>query len=152
MIPTPRRKAIVEQHLYSVWDDRDPDSMDELCTDDFVMHDPMGDRDLDRAKGMLREVIDGTPDVEFTIEDLIASGDRVVVRYTLEGTNEAPSFLTDQPTGLHWRSPGITVYRFEGEEIAEQWNAFDYLGTMRQLGLIPSEADADTTGDAGAEA
>lgn len=152
MTPTPRLKAIVEKHFVTVWDDHDPDSMEEVCTDDFVMHDPMGDRGLDGSKEMVREVLDGTPDLEFTVDDLFAAGDRATIRYTLEGTNESPSYLTDEPTGNHWKSSGISIYRFEGDKIAEQWDAFDYLGTMQQLGLIPSEAEADAEGETGAEA
>ncbi|GGC50452.1 ester cyclase [Haloferax sulfurifontis] len=151
-IPTAEMKATVRHVEEAVWNGRDPAAFDELATDDFVMHDPMGDRGVDGAREMVQAVLDGTPDLEFTVDDLFAAGDRVAVRYTLEGTNEAPSYLTAEPTGNHWQSSGITIYRFEGDRIAEQWDAFDYFGTMRQLGLIPSEAETDAEGSAGAPA
>lgn len=151
-ITTAEMKATVRRVEDDVWNGRDPAAFDEIGADDFVMHDPMGDRDLPGAREMIQAVLDGTSDLEFTIEDMFAAGDRIVVRYTLEGTNDAPSFLTTEPTGNHWRSEGITIYRFEGDEIAEQWDAFDYYGTMVQLGLIPSEAETDTAGETGVEA
>ncbi|WP_416838210.1 ester cyclase [Haloferax sp. DFSO52] len=151
-IPTAEMKAKVRKIEEKVWNGRDPAAFDEIATDDFVMRDPMGDRDLDGAREMIQAVLDGTPDLEFAIEDMFAAGDRIAVRYTLEGTNEAPSFLTKEPTGNHWRSSGITIYRFEGDKVAEQWDAFDYFGTMQQLGLIPAEAETEAEGGAGAPA
>lgn len=151
-VPTAAMKATIRHVEENVWNGRDPAAFDDVATDDFAMHDPMGDHDLDGARQMMQAVLEGTPDLEFTIEDMFAADDRIVVRYTLEGTNEAPSYLTEEPTGNHWRSEGISIYRFEGEAVAEQWDAFDYYGTMRQLDLIPSEADTDATGGTGAEA
>jgi predicted ester cyclase len=151
-LPTPELKAIARKYHDEAWNERNPAAIDDYSTDDFVMHDPMGDHDLDASKAMVQTVLDGTPDLEFTAEDVFASGDRIAIRYVLEGTNEAPSYLTEEPTGNHWRSSGISIYRFEGDKIAEQWDAFDYYGTMQQLGLLPSEADTDATGETGAEA
>ncbi|WP_082682138.1 ester cyclase [Haloferax profundi] len=150
-IPTAEMKAIMRKYHEEAWNGRNPDVIDEYSTDDFVMHDPMGDRGLEGSKEMVQAVLDGTPDLEFTVDDLFAAGDRATIRYTLEGTNESPSYLTDEPTGNHWRSSGISIYRFEGDKIAEQWDAFDYYGTMQQLGLIPSEA-TEAEGGTGAEA
>ncbi|WP_411967608.1 ester cyclase [Haloferax sp. YSSS75] len=151
-ISTAEMKAKVRKVEENVWNGRDAAAFDEVAADDFVMHDPMGDRDIDGAREMIQAVLDGTSDLEFTIEDMFAAGDRLAVRYTLEGTNDAPSYLTTEPTGNHWQSSGITIYRFEGDKIAEQWDAFDYYGTMQQLGLIPSEADAEPESRTGAEA
>ncbi|KAB1187108.1 MULTISPECIES: ester cyclase [Haloferax] len=152
LIPTAEMKPMIRKIGEAMWNDRNPEAFDEIATKDFVMHDTMGDHDLDEAKKMMQEALDGTPDLEFTIEGMFAAGDQVAVRYTLEGTNEAPSYLTTEPTGNHWKSSGISIYRFEGDKIAEQWDAFDYYGTMQQLGLIPSEAEPEAEGGAGAEA
>jgi predicted ester cyclase len=144
-------KAILRAYHDETWNGRDPAAFVEYSTDDFVMHDPMGDHDLAAAQEMVQAVLDGTSDLEFTAEDMFATGDRVTVRYVLEGTNDAPSYLTEEPTGNYWRSSGISIYRFEGDKVAEQWDAFDYLGTMQQLGLIPSEERDEAEGE-GAEA
>ncbi|KAB1197674.1 MULTISPECIES: ester cyclase [Haloferax] len=150
-IPTPEMKATIRHVEEKMWNNRDPAAFDEMATEDYAMHDPMGDHDLEGFKGIVQAALDGAPDLEFTIDDMFAAGDRVAVRYTLEGTNEAPSYLTTEPTGNHWRSSGISIYRFEGDKIAEQWDAFDYYGTMRQLGLIPSAAPTEAEGGTGAE-
>ena len=114
---------------------------DEVYADDYVLHTPMGDRDQDALTEMIEAIRSGTSDFEFRVDDLFGEGDRVVLRYSMGGTNTGPSFLTDEPTGEPWDGSGISVYRFEDGQVAEQWDNFDYLGVLRQLGLLPSEWD-----------
>lgn len=116
------------------------DVRDEDYADSFVLHTPQEDLDVSGLAAMVDAVRSGTSDFEFRIDDVFGEDDRVVLRYAMSGTNTGPSFLTAEPTGESWEGSGISVYRFEGEEIAEQWDNFDYLGVMRQLGLLPSES------------
>jgi len=113
-----------------------------LYADGYVMHDPMGDHEWPAVREMVEAVRAGTPDLEFRFDDVLGEGDQVVVRYTLSGTNTGPSFLTAEPTGEHWEGSGISIYRFEDGKIAEQWDTFDYLGVMQQLGLLPEASPA----------
>jgi steroid delta-isomerase-like uncharacterized protein len=81
------------------------------------------------------------PDLNITVEDLIAEGDRVVARWTLRGTHQGAS-LGMPPTGKQVTMPGISVVRLAGGKSAEQWVIHDQLGMLQQLGLVPAPAQA----------
>jgi predicted ester cyclase len=71
-----------------------------------------------------------------SVDQLIADGDFVVVRWTATGTNSGEGNGLPA-TGRRIRSTGMTIYRFVDGRIAEEWSAFDRLGAYRQLGLLP---------------
>jgi len=133
-------EALVCETEEAAWNRGDLDVVDEAYAADFVLHTPMGDRDRAGTKEMIRQVRSGTSDFELRLDEVFAAGDRVVMRYTMGGTNTGPSFLTEEPTGESWTGTGISIYRVEDGAVAEQWDSFDYLGVMRQLGLLPSES------------
>ena len=81
------------------------------------------------------------PDGHVTTEDLVAEGDKVVERFTFHGTNTG-SFLGAPPTGKQVTSSGMSIFRIAGGRIVEHWGENDALGTMQQLGLVPSPAQA----------
>ena len=77
------------------------------------------------------------PDLELTTEDLIAEGDKVVVRWSAHGTHRGP-LRNLKPTGKHMKVTGVAIYRFVDNKVAEGWALNDTLGMMQQLGAIPS--------------
>lgn len=111
--------------------------LDEMVKPDYIEHDPLPGQGtgLDGAKDRFRMLIEGM-DPHFTIEDLIAEGDRVAVRWTNEGTNVG-EFLGIPATGRTYRVPGVDIYRVEDGKLAEHWHVVDMLGHMQQLGLLP---------------
>jgi steroid delta-isomerase-like uncharacterized protein len=116
---------------------------DELSTEDFVNHDPLtGDQDREGGKQSISGFRAAFPDLHLTIEDIVAAGDKVAYRWSVEGTFEN-EIMGLQPTGERG-SPvrGITIDRFEGDKIAESWSQWDTLTFMRDTGAIPSEAAA----------
>ena len=118
--------------------------LDEICADDFVGHDPIaGDQDLAAVKQTIQSYRDAFPDLSFTIEDVIASGDRVVIRWRGEGTFEN-EFLGQQPTGERGEpTHGISIDRFDEDGmLAETWNQWDTLSLMRSIGMIRDEEAA----------
>ena len=78
------------------------------------------------------------PDARVTVEDQVAEGDKVVSRWTATGTHTG-DLMGTAPTGRSIEIPGITISRFSGGKIAEDWYQSDDLGMMQQLGVIPSE-------------
>ena len=79
------------------------------------------------------------PNLHFTFEDLIAEGDKVVVRETMSGTQQG-ELMGIPPTGKQFSVTGIEIYRFEGGKIVEHWLESDMLGLLQQLGALPSPA------------
>jgi steroid delta-isomerase-like uncharacterized protein len=72
--------------------------------------------------------------VHFTVEDLIAEGDKVVGRWTFRGTHRG-DFMGIPPTGKKVSIMGIAIYRIARGKIAEAWVAWDAMGLMHQLGV-----------------
>ena len=84
----------------------------------------------------------GFPDVISTIEDLIAEGDKVVARWRSRATHQG-DYMGLAPTGNEVEFTGISVYRIEGERIAESWTVEDELGLMRQIGAVPEPGQSE---------
>ena len=77
------------------------------------------------------------PDLQIIPEDLIAEGDKVTMRYSWRGTHKA-ELMGIPATGKQVRASGISILRVADGKIAEQWDNFDNLGMLQQLGVIPS--------------
>jgi steroid delta-isomerase-like uncharacterized protein len=113
--------------------------IDDLFTPDFVRHDP-GGRELhgtEQDRQFISSFCTAFPDVHFTVEDQIAEGDKVVVRYRFQGTHLG-AFQGMPPTGKQVAYTAILIYRMADGKIAEQWTEFDQLGFLRQLGVLPN--------------
>ena len=119
------------------------DVIDEATADNFVDHDPlMGDQDREAAKQSIAAYRDAFPDIHITIEDIIDAADKVVYRWSGNGTFEN-EMMGLQPT--HEKGDpvkGITIDRFEGGKVVESWSQWDTLTFMRDIGAIPQEAAA----------
>ena len=133
-----QNQRLADRVWEEVWHQGDLGRIDDLFTADFVRHDP--GREL-RGTEQNRQFISGLraafPDLHFTVEDQIAAGDKVVVRYRFGGTHLG-DFLGRSPTGKQVSYSGILIYRIADEKIAEQWTEFDLLGFLRQLGIVPN--------------
>ena len=73
------------------------------------------------------------PDLRFTVDDLVAEGDRVVFRATMRGTHLGP-FRGVPPTGRRIEGAVLDVVRVEGGRFAEHWGGPDLWDLLRQLG------------------
>jgi predicted SnoaL-like aldol condensation-catalyzing enzyme len=81
----------------------------------------------------------GFPDTRFTVEDIIAEGDKVVVRYTITGTHTG-NFIGFPETGKPIIMTGISIYRIINGKLVESWVQYDQLGLMQQIGVVPMPA------------
>ena len=71
------------------------------------------------------------------IEDVIAEGDKVAVRFTFRGTHQG-ELMGIPPTGKQVTISGMDINRIAGGKIAERWAVFDMLGMLQQLGVMPA--------------
>jgi steroid delta-isomerase-like uncharacterized protein len=113
--------------------------MDERCATDIVFHSGSGRdiRGLKDLKQYVSTICDAFPDVHFTIDDIVAEGDKVVVRETWTGTHKG-GFMGIPPTSKKVTMWEIMSARFVGGKIVEVWSRSDNLGIMQQLGVIPT--------------
>ena len=119
------------------------DVMDELCEAGCVSHDPAEEGDIvgiEAHKQRLSRYREAMPDMRFSIEDQVASRDRVVTRWIVRGTNTG-ELQGMPPTGRAIEVDGITIDRFDAVgRICESWDHWDNFGFMQQLGMIAEEA------------
>jgi predicted ester cyclase len=76
------------------------------------------------------------PDFKATIEDIVAEGDKVVVRQTFSGTHKG-EFMGVPPTGKSISIGVIDIIRVDGGKFVEHWGQMDTTGMIQQLGAIP---------------
>jgi steroid delta-isomerase-like uncharacterized protein len=130
-------KAIAHRFFDSVWNKGDDSVVDRYLAPDFVEHFPgmEGGRDgFMKTSRLFREAF---PDIDLTIEDEIAAGDRVVHRWVWRCTHKGP-FLGIPPTGNRLEFTGMTIVRMADGEIAERWASLDELTMFQQMGVLPA--------------
>ena len=148
-------KEVVHYLFEEAYNQGNLDAIDEVYAADYVSHTPEGDVEgLEMVTGAITALRAAFPDFEMTIEILIAEGDWVATRYSLTGTFTGDFPLTDDfslpPTGEPIELTGNTFHRFNEEgQIVEEWEEYDNLGFLQQIGLIPMEEEGGEVLSAG---
>jgi predicted ester cyclase len=150
-------KTIIRRLVEELWNRGNLAIIDELFESQGVH--TIGDdhqRSLEEIKETVREYRSAFPDLQITIAQLLAEGDEVMVRFTVDGTHQgtftgiAPSEVGVPVGVLHGRSltgsrPDghrvtfqiIATYRLLNAKIISSWVLMDDIGMLRQLGVIP---------------
>jgi predicted ester cyclase len=120
------------------------DAAEEIIAPDYVSHEPTSGETRGRevAKQFAATYREAFPDLQTTIEDMVAEGDKVVVRFRGRGTHQGETEVFGPPTGKRMEMTGITINRVSDGKIVEAWTNSDALGMMQQLGLIPEPGQA----------
>lgn len=107
-------------------------SVAEFISAEYIGH--LGGTTMDRneLERLERQFSMAFPDAHHTIDDLIAEGDRVVLRTTARATHRG-RFEGMDPTGRSVEFTGLVVYRIQGNRIAESWGEIDFLRLLREL-------------------
>src|SRR5262245_60659600 len=135
-----QNKAVARRWSEELWSRGNLAVADEIIAPDYERHDPgdpfpaRGPADVKRIVQMLRSML---PDFHIEVEAIIAEGDFVVSRYTATATDTV-GFMGMTPTGKSIRTQAIQIFRFSNGRIVESWAARDDLGTLKQLGHLPS--------------
>jgi len=133
-------KATARRWSEELWGKGNLAVADEIVAADYVRHDPgdpfpaRGPADVKRIVTMLRAML---PDLTIEVEAMVAEGDLVVSRYTTTATDTV-GYMGKAPTGRTIRTPAMQMFRFANGKIVESWAVRDDLGTLRQLGHLPS--------------
>jgi steroid delta-isomerase-like uncharacterized protein len=132
-------KALVHRFFEEMLNLGNADVGDELFAVDAVDHAAFPDQVAGREgfKQAVRLVHGAFPGIHYTVDDMIAEGDRVATRWTLRGTH-AGEFLGVPPSGNQVTVTGINVLRFANGQIVECWETWDRLGMLQQLGALPA--------------
>ena len=118
-------KALVRQLFEEVFPGGDPSAVRDLVAPGIIDHDPIPGQPagLEGIEYVVSTLHTAQPDLQFSIDDLLAEADRVAIRWTLRGTHTGP-MLGQPPTGQPVQQTAIVIFRIADSKIAERWAAF----------------------------
>lgn len=135
-----QNKNLIRRYFEEAWNQGGLDVLDEIVAQGYVNHDPFVPG-LPAGPDGLKPIMAGFraafPDLHYTIEDLVAEGDKVVTRWTMRATHTG-EFMGMPATGKQVMVGGMQIERIVEGQITEHWRKSDDLGLMQQLGAIPS--------------
>jgi steroid delta-isomerase-like uncharacterized protein len=136
---TEDNKALVRRFYEEVFNRKNIAAIDEFIAPNVVDHaaPPGTPGGIEGQKQLIGQYLTAFPDLHFTVEDMIAEGDKVVDRITARGTHQG-EFMGIPPTGKHATVTAIDITRIAGGKFVEHWLEMDTLGMLQQLGVVPS--------------
>jgi predicted ester cyclase len=93
-------------------------------------------KDLSGVKAFNAMAYNAFPDIRFTIEDMVAEGDKVVYRASARGTHKG-EFMGIAPTSKQITVTSIVISRIAHGKFQEDWESLDGIYLLQQLGAIP---------------
>ena len=132
-------KASTRRFYDQVFNKKNRAGIEEFISSNHVDHaaPPGMPGGIEGVKQTVNMYLTAFPDLHFTVEDMIAEGDKVVVRLTTRGTQQG-EFMSILPTGKHATVTAIDINRFAGGKCVEHWLQMDTLGLLQQLGVVPA--------------
>ena len=133
-----QNKAIARRLFEDVWNKGNLALIDEFHSSNYVHHDvatPDLGKGPESAKKLVTLYRTAFPDINFTIDDIIAEGDKVALSWTNRATHKG-ELQGIAPTGKEISVTGIVIFRFSGGKIEESRVSWDALGLMKQLGVV----------------
>ena len=79
----------------------------------------------------------GFPDIQWTLEDMVAERDKVAARFIMRGTHQG-TFFGVPPTGKKITVQAMNIYRLSNGKFVEEHGQPDMLGLLQQIGAVPS--------------
>jgi steroid delta-isomerase-like uncharacterized protein len=132
-------QVLVHRFFEELWNARHLSLADELFSADHTYHDPSIPWAGPGPEGMKQVVStyhQAFPDARMNIDDQFVAEDRVVTRWTAQGTHTA-DLQGIAPTGKQIHVEGIWIHRLASGKIVESWDVWDTVGMLQQLGVVP---------------
>jgi steroid delta-isomerase-like uncharacterized protein len=132
------KKQMLRRYYEAVLMEGHLDVLDTIALADYVEHNPFpghgqGIEGLRQRANTLFTALKQ----QFTLEHLIAEGDKVAVLWTTRGTHVG-DFNGLPPTGMSYTIQGIDIFQFRDGRMAEHWDVVDIYGFLMQIGALPA--------------
>lgn len=132
MIPDVTKDPFLKK-IVAAYNGHAVEAFDELLTDDCVLtRNGVEALGRDQVKKVLAKLYRAFPDIEYAIDDVIVSGDKIGLRWHGTGTHRGDYFGIPA-TGRPLQYDGITLYQLRGDKIARIWVSANMLGVLRDL-------------------
>jgi len=135
-------KALARRVIEELFTKHNVALIDEFFPDCVYRAPTVGELRGEAYRQFLTQVLAAFPDGRWTVEDQIAEGDKVATRWSFTGIHSG-ILMGIAPTGKQVRTSGVMIDRIVGGKIAEEWEEYDALGMMQQLGAVPSMAKGE---------
>lgn len=130
-------RAIVQSLFIEGLNNHDPSATMELYSN-AICHFPFaGELRGEALRQFITNLWNAFPDMQRTVADQICDDVHVVTRWTMTGTHLG-EFMGIAPTGKRSTITGIAIHRIADGRIVEEWQEWDSLGLMQQLGVVPT--------------
>lgn len=119
-----------------VWNKGNIDMVEKIVAPDFVLHE--SNRDIIGIPNYKKYILGyrrAFPDVHFIVEDLLADGDKVVERWTAQGTHKGELYGIPA-TSKKVKISGIDIVHISNGKMIERWGCGDILGVLQQIGIV----------------
>ena len=135
-----QNKALADRFHKDIFQAGNLAAADDLVSQDFQWHGGMAPPKggPEGVKLVATSIIGAFPDRQITHHDTIAEGDKVMVRWSMSGTQKG-DLMGIPPTNKSMTMTGFDLFRIASGKIVEMWQDADQLGMMQQLGVIPSQ-------------
>ena len=129
---------VLARQVIATFNSSDIESLKEWFTQDFVWHfSSTTTMNKEQFLAFTHSIKQSFPDFVFTIEDIVAETDTVVLRFLATGTHQGV-FQGLAPTQKRFSISGFGQYHLTHGQIDEGWELLDELGELRQLGILPA--------------
>ena len=136
---TEANKAVVLRILNEAINGGNFDLFDELVAEDAVEHEEfpgMPNRGPAAPKAFFTMFSAAFPDMQMTVDEMVAEGDKVVARARISGTHKG-EFMGIPPTAKSFEVQVIDIFEVKNGQVAAHWGVTDQAAMMQQLGLVP---------------
>jgi predicted ester cyclase len=124
-----KNEALALRYHNDIYQNGKLEVADEILSPNFVLHNPTLPEELrkgpDGAKKYASAVIAAIPDRKLVNEDIFAKGDKVLLRWTISGTNTGPLF-GNPPTGKPYVATGFDLFLISNGKIMEMWQQYNF--------------------------
>jgi steroid delta-isomerase-like uncharacterized protein len=120
----------------NLWKPSNLEQADKVLDPGFTRHGTSGRlKGIPAFKEYVTQFLRAFPDLRFTLEDWVAQGEKVVIRYQFTGTHK-DDFMGIPATGRRVSAEGVCIYRMADGKLHEMWDFLDMFGVVEQLGLV----------------
>ena len=138
-------KALTRRYVDEAFNKGNMAVIDEVIATNYTVHPMPPDRrpGIEGERDFVRMVRAEWPDLQITVDDQVAEGDKVVTRWTVRATHTqsvTSPYGSLPATNKQVTLTGINIDRIEGGKVVESWSNADDLGLMQQLGAVPAPA------------
>jgi steroid delta-isomerase-like uncharacterized protein len=131
-------KALIRRYAEEIWNKGNLAVANEVIAPNFSGFFPglPEFNGLEGFKQRFASMYTAFPDLQVTIEDIFAEGNKVVARWTMRGTHKG-DLMGLAPTSKQVKWTAIVIYHIVGGKIEKMWGEVDNIGLMQQLGVVP---------------